>query len=396
MKEISVLDKKGLDLFLEIGDNDVKLRSSGPFSIFAKPIVSKVNWLLENEKPIRVSEDQVTLSTWIPPIPSEPFKRAIKAEIKSRIFNENIPEAVSMNISACTLNCEECNILGEGSQLETKLIKDFMDEVQEMGAISLGFAEGDPLLRDDLFELIEHVDKDKSTVSVFTPGPLMDDETASKLKEKGVHSVITGIKSPIPSEHNKARGKKRAFQDAINCMETCVDKGLNVSMHTHVKPSLVEEGKITEIYELAKKTDVHELTLWESHPTWSYKDKTSLILSESHRNKLTKLYKKWNKTEGPRIFYNHVFESEDMFGCMAGKRWLNLIHDGTLTPCTYVPISFGNIKEEKVETIWQRMQESDAIQCGEKCKMLDEEFRTKVVDKHSVQEMPIDYRNISW
>lgn len=395
MVEIGVYKGKGLEIWLETAEDNIELKSSGVFSKLASPLLKKVNKMLRYEKPIKASEEEVVLSTWFPPIPSEPFRRAITAEMDILLRGEFSPLAVSMNISDCTLECSECNIIEYGEELKTKEVKNFMGQVQDLGAITIGFAEGDPLLREDLFELIECVDKKKSIASVFTPGPLLTDEAAAELKKHDTYAVITGIKSPNPKEHDAARGQKGAFDKAINGMKHAVENGLYVSMHTHVTPKLVESGRLVEIYDLASKVGVHELSIWESHPTWNYKDRMDIIIEDKHRRVIRELYRKANTSkEGARIFYNDIFESPELFGCMAGRRWLNLIHSGDLTPCTYVPISFGNVREESVETIWRRMCQFKGLSGKRSCVMLDAKFRSKYIDKFSTSELPISYKDV--
>ncbi len=392
---MGIYKRRGLEIWLETAEDNIELRSSGVLSKLAFPLLRRVNKMLRNEKPIKATGEEVVLSTWLPPIPSGPFQRAIKAEMDILLRRKFSPQSVSMNISDCTLNCSECNIVEHEGELQTKEVKGFIAQVQDLGAITIGFAEGDPLLREDLFELIDYIDKKKSIASVFTPGPLLTNEVAAKLKEHGIYAVITGIKSPIPGEHDAARGFKGAFDKAVKGMKNAVENDLYVSMHTHATPKLVESGKLTKIYKLASKIGVHELSIWEAHPTWSYKDRKELILDDGHRREIMKLYQGANSSkEGPRIFYNAVFESPELFGCMAGRRWLNLIHSGDLTPCTYVPISFGNIREESVERIWGRMCQFRAFRRKRSCVMLDDEFRSKYVDNFSVSELPINYKDI--
>lgn len=395
MPEVEVYKRRGLEIWLEVAEDNIELKSSGALSKLTSPILKRVNKMLRDEKPIKATEEEVVLSTWLPPIPSGPFQRAIKAEMDILLKRKFTPQAVSMNISDCTLNCSECNIVKHEGELKTKEVKDFIVQVQDLGAITIGFAEGDPLLREDLFELIDYIDKKKSITSVFTPGPLLTDEVAAELKEHGVYAVMTGIKSSIPQEHDAARGLKGAFDKAVTGMKNAVENGLYVSMHTHVSPKLVESGELAKIYKLASKIGVHELTIWEAHPTWKYKDKKELILDDRHRKKIMELYRKANTSkEGPRIFYNAVFESPELFGCMAGRRWLNLIHSGDLTPCTYVPISFGNIREENVEKIWRRMCKFNEFRRKRFCVMLDKNFRSKYIDPFSVSDLPISYKDI--
>ncbi|MEE8632376.1 MAG: radical SAM protein [Candidatus Bathyarchaeia archaeon] len=394
MIEVNAYKGRGLEIWLEVTENRVKLKSSGWLSKLTFPLMRRINRMLKYEKPIRATEEEVILSTWLPPIPSEPFQRAIKAEI-DMLKKKPSPQVVSINVADCTLNCAECNIVQHESAVTEKELLSFLSQIQDLGTISIGFAEGDPLLREDLFRLIDCINKRKSIVSVFTPGPLLTDDVASRLKKHGVYAIITGIKSAIPEKHDASRGFKGAFNRAVKGMQNAVNNGLLVSMHTHATPLLVENRELFDIYQLASKIRVHELTIWDSHPTWNYKDRKELLLKKRHREDIIRLYKEANTSrDGPRVFYNAVFESQESFGCMAGRRWLNLIHSGDLTPCSYVPISFGNIKEEKVETIWRRMYNFKEFRSKRPCVMLDKEFRSKYIDSFSAADLPINYKDI--
>ncbi len=375
---------KGIEIWLDVTEDQAELKSSGPLSLPCAPIIRHVNSMLQNEKPIEVKDDSVILTTWLPPVPSGPFRRALKAEIDILLRRKYVPQAVSINaFKRCSCSCVHCNMVqSPNEELTTEELKDFIDQLIDLGAISIGFAEGDPLLREDLVDLVRHVDKDKAIASIFTPGILLTEEKAAELKKNSLYATIIGLRSPIPAEHDAARGVAGAFKKAIGSMKNAVNAGLYVSMHTHANPSLIESGKLEGLYDLASQLGVHELTVWESIPTWSYMDKEGIMLNDDHRNHILDMYRRVNSTpEGPRMFSMTFFESPDLFGCMAGRRWLNLVDSGDLTPCTYMPVSFGNIKEERVKDIWERMRKFPEFKRKRSCLMLDPEFRSKYVKK---------------
>ncbi|MDD3421566.1 MAG: radical SAM protein [Methanocellales archaeon] len=390
MSEVSVYKAKGIEIWLEVTEDHTELKSSGPLSLPCAPIIRHVNSMLQNEKPIEVKDDSVVLTTWLPPIPSGPFRRALKAEIDILLRRKYVPQAVSINaFKRCSCRCAHCNMVQSPSEeLTTGELKDFIDQVIDLGAISIGFAEGDPLLREDLTELVEHVDREKAIASVFTPGILLTEEKAAELKRAGLYAVIIGLRSPIPAEHDKARGVKGGFEKATQSMKNAVKAGLYVSMHTHANPDLIESGKLEGLYDLAAQLGVHELTVWEGIPTWGYMGNEGMMLNESHRKRILDMYRRVNSTqEGPRMFSMTFFESPNLFGCMAGRRWLNLVDSGDLTPCTYVPISFGNIREESVKDIWGRMRKFPEFRRKRSCLMLDPEFRSKYFKE--IPKLPI-------
>lgn len=44
-------------------------------------------------------------------------------------------------------------------------------------------------------------------------------------------------------------------------------------------------------------------------------------------------------------------------GCSAGANYLAINNDGAVLPCVAVPLSFGNIKEQSLVTIFSQMEE---------------------------------------
>ena len=103
MIEVNAYKGRGLEIWLEVTENRVKLKSSGWLSKLTFPLMRRINRMLKYEKPIRATEEEVILSTWLPPIPSEPFQRAIKAEI-DMLKKKPSPQVVSINVADCTLN----------------------------------------------------------------------------------------------------------------------------------------------------------------------------------------------------------------------------------------------------------------------------------------------------
>jgi MoaA/NifB/PqqE/SkfB family radical SAM enzyme len=270
-----------------------------------------------------------------------------------------------------------------GPELSTDELKRFIDQVIELGAVSIGLAEGDPLLRDDTVELVRYVNKERSTVSIFTPGLLLTEDLAEELKKAGLYAVIIGFCSPIASEHDKIRKLKGAFRKAGQSIKNALQAGIFVSMHCHANPWLVDTGRLEGLYKLARELGVHEFTVWESIPTWYYRGKEEIMLNGRHREYLLSMYRRINSSPvGPRMFLMTFFEGPDFLGCMAGRRWLNLVDSGDITPCIYTPISFGNIKEEKVSTIWDRIRKHPQYkQPKPSCMMLDSGFRKRYIEK---------------
>jgi MoaA/NifB/PqqE/SkfB family radical SAM enzyme len=337
-----------------------RLDAHGALSPMVQPVLSKINQRLSEEKPAMVRMKDIVATTWLPPIPSGPFKRLMLNEARFAI-GRPLPQTVSIEVTReCGAACDHCLIKeGEGELSREQVIR-VIDEAIELGACIITFTEGDPLLREDIFDLIRHVDPEKAVVNLFTPGLEMTVEKAVKLKESGLYNLIIGVYSTVPEEHDAIRGLEGAHTKAIEAIKIALEADLMVTMSCHILAGKVE--KIPALYELASELGVQELSVWEGIPKTPEEQ-----LTQIEREKIIDMYRRINATSGgPRIFASTYFEGQ-LLGCMAGRRWLHVGVDGGVRACPYLQDSYGNVRESSLKDIWKAIRRSgefDKLVCG--------------------------------
>ncbi|WP_406671035.1 radical SAM protein [Methanolobus sp. ZRKC4] len=374
-KDIVLVSIPGLSIKMDKKADFVQLKAHGPLRKACDPFLKKINERLKEEKPAFVDDDKVIASTWLPPIPSKAFKRLLMAETQITL-GRYIPETVSFEITRnCKCDCEHCVVSGGEGDLDIDTMKHAIDDVLDMGAMVIVFTEGDPMLREDIYELIDYVDKERAIVNMYTPGTEMTPETAQRLKEAGLHNLLVSIYSTEPAKHDAVRRLDGAFEMATNAMKMGLEAGLLVTMATHVSPKNI--GELPAMYELAKEIGVHEFSLWESVP----KKRGDAIITEADRRIVLDMYHRTNSTKGgPRIFSNSYFEGE-MLGCMAGQRWLHVCVDGAVKPCPYIPFSYGNIQERSMKDIWGKIRKDKTFRGQRSTCLMQETEYLKLVDR---------------
>ncbi|MDI3539987.1 MAG: hypothetical protein PWQ52_1110 [Methanolobus sp.] len=368
-ENISLLSIPGLSIRMDKKDDFIQLKATGGLHKACAPFLNRINERLKEERPALVTKDHVVASTWLPPIPSKAFKRLLMAETQIAL-GRYIPETVSFEITRqCKCKCEHCVVSGGEGDLGIETIKRAIDGVLDMGAMVIVFTEGDPMLREEIYELIEYVDKERAIVNMYTPGTDMTSENARRLKEAGLHNLLVSLYSTNSAKHDAVRRLEGAFEMATNAMRMGLEAGLLVTMATHVSPKNIEE--LPAMYELARQLGVHEFSLWESIP----KKQGDAIIREDDRRKVLDMYHRINSTgKGPRIFANSYFEGK-MLGCMAGQRWLHVCVDGSVKPCPYIPFSYGNITENSMKDIWDGIRKDKTFR-GQRssCLMQEEQY----------------------
>lgn len=347
-----------------------RLEASGALSLVVRPVLNKINERLTEEKPALIRENDLISSTWLPPIPSGPFRRLVLNEARMAI-GRYVPQTVSIEVTReCGCECDHCTVKAvsdSSGDLSKEDIFRIIDEAIEIGACIITFTEGDPLLREDIFELIKHVDPQKAIVNLFTPGLEMTEGKAIALKEAGLYNLLISIYSVDPEIHDAVRGVRGAHELAINAIKEGLEAGLLVTMSTHVTPERVDQ--LPELYSLAADLGVHEFSIWEAIPR-----RPEECLTQIDREKILRFYRTMNSDDsGPRVFASTYFEGE-MLGCMAGRRWMHVAADGGVRACPYLGSEYGNVIENSLEEIWKRIRSSGEFD-GFDCRCLAQSIR---------------------
>lgn len=111
----------------------------------------------------------------------------------------------------CNLHCRMCNqwktSQEESTQeLSTKEWFSFIDSARRMHAAVIVITGGEPLLREDLFDIIKYIRDNKIACHLCTNGTLLNESNVRKLKDSGVNSVSVSLDSDCAQIHNKLRG----------------------------------------------------------------------------------------------------------------------------------------------------------------------------------------------
>ncbi|MCQ8902613.1 MAG: radical SAM protein [Methanothrix sp.] len=364
-------------------DGGIRLNATGPLAPFAKPIVKKINGIFETEKPIS-SGERLIFSTWIPPAPSRAFDRMISAQLRS-LTRRRVPDQLSISVfRGCPNSCIHCSAPSRsGDLLERDLVKRVISESLDLGTYLVTFDGGEPMLRQDLPELVAAVDE-RAIATCFTSGYALSENLALELKKSGLYAVRVSIDSPVEEQHDHFRGRKGAFRDAISGVRNALSAGLLVDLFMVVSPYNIDQ--LEDAYSLACDLGAHELSLYEIVAVGRWKDHADEVLSHSDIEHLAEFHMMKNRLpDGPRVTALPYLLSPEMFGCFAGRRWMHVDPSGDVMPCAYMPISFGNVRKSSLKDIWRRMSRYSWFRHRCSCQMKDDLFRHLHFEKEDLK-----------
>jgi len=218
---------------------------------------------LNHTKVIHYRAGRPVYSLSTPALYSKPSANLLARSLYRTIQNKNLPNMMSLAVNdACNARCEHCSFF-EGVEdptrtvLTTEQVSEVIRQGQELGVSVLNFVGGEPLLRQDLPELVRAVDKDLTTTVLFTNGSMLSDR-ASSLRKAGLDSVYVSIDSADPIRHDHFRGTPGLFDRAVAEFGRVDGLVNNAATNVYFGPMLgIEDGAWDKIFEVNVKGYFH-------------------------------------------------------------------------------------------------------------------------------------------
>ena len=317
----------------------------------------------------------------------------------------------------CNLTCAHCRRVEGDEAVETDMTtaqaKGMVDQLAEVGAMQgfmpiLVFSGGEPLCRDDIFEIIEYARGKGLILALASNGTTINAEVAQRIKDCGIQRVSISLDGATGEVHNKLRQLDGSFEAAIEGTRHLRDAG--VPFQINVTVTRFNRHQIDDVFDLAEQLGavaVHPFMLVPvgcgeeiaADDRLSPGEYEEMMVKIAKRSKDSKVQIK--VTCGPH--YERVIRELGLHeskpsghpgghpsgkpaghpgghqqagaattkGCLAGLGVIFVGHQGDVFPCGYLPVNCGNILETTLKDIWLGSEElakmRDVSQLGGKC-----------------------------
>jgi MoaA/NifB/PqqE/SkfB family radical SAM enzyme len=294
-----------------------------------------------------------------PPMMSRPALNGLTTRIMSVYQWRKLPDYVSVAVTdACNCACEHCSATSMGGSggplLSTAEWKGVLRQAQDLGVSTVGVVGGEPLLRDDLCELVDSVDKDRSQVLLFTNGWALE-ERARDLARAGLTSVLVSLDAADPLQHDARKGLAGCYDRAVAGIEAARRRGLLVGISAVVRPGDVERGALRELCELGKALRVNQVLFFDAVPTGNYLDRADLAWTHPQLDGIIEACAAYQRRgDYPGVHSYAYSKSHRGLGCAGGVSQLYVSARGEVCPCDFDPASVGNVREAPLHALWDR------------------------------------------
>ncbi len=389
-KLIEISPLLAVEAFGEVGSRRVSIRYRGLLAkVVGESFLEPFSRILSSEKIAAWLGNRAVFSLYLPPIPSQAFKRLVVNNVKKQLSGKLpvgfAPDAVTIAITnSCPCRCVHCSAARRrrGEDLSFDELRQLIEDLVDMGTTNITFTGGEPMLRQDLPDLVACVDRDRAITQVFTSGAVCDESLISELAEKGLFALQVSLDSPNPAEHDKLRGVKGLFDKAVALIEEALKCGLLVGISTYASPEHIRSGALDEMYRLGSELGVHEITVFDLVPTGALIGEKPFLSEEDHQALIRWHIEKNSLPDGPRVSTMSFINHPKTAGCFGGYSQIHVTASGEVTPCDFTPLSFGNVRQRGIRAIWKKFRKHPEYgRWSPRCRMQNPEFRRKYVER---------------
>ncbi len=285
----------------------------------------------------------------------------------------------------CNLRCVHCYSQSKDMEYEGELTteegKAFLKDLGEFGSPVILFSGGEPMMREDLFELIAYAKEQGLRAVISTNGTLITKEKAVELKKFGLSYVGISMDG-LQETHDKFRGVEGAFDQALDGIRNCLAAEIKVGLRFTINKRNAQD--IAGIFDLIEKENIPRVCFY--HLVYSGRgsklveedlthDETREVLDlimartkEMHgKGKPIEVLTVDNHADGPYIYLEMLKENPERAaeilellqmneGNSSGKGIGCVSWDGTVHPDQFWRhIELGNVRDRKFSEIWTDM-----------------------------------------
>ncbi len=163
----------------------------------------------------------------------------------------------------CNLKCIHCYAQATAGtapdELTTEQGKTLIKDLADFGSPVMLFSGGEPLMREDLPELADFAVQNGMRAVISTNGTLITKEMAQTLKKVGLSYVGVSLDG-MEAVHDKFRGVKGAFKQALEGIENARNAGIKVGLRFTINKINAEE--IPAVFDLLEERNVPRICFY--------------------------------------------------------------------------------------------------------------------------------------
>lgn len=289
----------------------------------------------------------------------------------------------------CNANCKHCGSrAGENVDLKDELAtKEIIHTLKSIAnkynssKILLSITGGEPLLREDLFEVMDVAQKLGYHWGITTNGILIDDNIIERMKETRMTTISISLDG-LDEVHDEFREIKGSYKKIIENIKKLKKADFLYYLQITTVVNKLNINQLEEIYNKMQELQIDSWRVLNMEPIGRTEDNKDLLLNNKEYEYLFNFIKekkkisKFDVTYGCSHFVGMKFEKEvrdNMFFCISGFTTASILYNGDIYACPSVErrkeLVQGNIKKDDFVEVWENkfkwFRDLDKLKCQE-------------------------------
>jgi pyrroloquinoline quinone biosynthesis protein E len=263
----------------------------------------------------------------------------------------------------CPLHCVFCynptDFTRTGAELTTADWLRVLREARALGAVQLGLSGGEPLVRDDLEEIVGEAHKLGFYTNLITSGVGLNETRLQALKAAGLDHIQLSFQDST-KQMNDFLSSTRTFE--LKSKVAALIKQYDYPMVLNVVLHRLNIDHVEEILKMAQTMGADYVELANTqYYGWAFKNRERLLPSREQLQRAEATTRRFREAnaQNMRIFFvvPDYFERRPK-PCMngLGSIFLTIAPDGCALPChaaRMLPgLEFPNVRDASIESIW--------------------------------------------
>jgi len=254
-------------------------------------------------------------------------------------------------------------------EMTTEELKAEIDQVKALGSIHLILTGGEPLLRDDIIDLVAHAHDIGLITRISTNGDLLSRDRVAELSRAGLNQCGIAIDDADPETHDRMRGLNGLFDRAVQGFRFLNEYGIESRLITYAYHGNSPQ-RLERIFDLGKQIGVKSIHINFPYASGRWAESFDKMFSDDDMARLRRLQR--YMTSPPVLMEFPTPEAQ----CLATKKSIIYVSaSGEVTPCPMVPFVMGNIRHEPLIEIWKRHVETLRLDYRGNCPIGEPEGR---------------------
>ncbi len=256
----------------------------------------------------------------------------------------------------CQCRCIHCGVCtnktynATEAELGTEEIKGLISAARSLSIPKVALFGGEPLLRDDIVDVVSFASSSGLKSVIYTNGILLDRKTVRALKEAGLTKCNVSLDSSFKEEHDRRRGYRGCFEKAVKGIRCAIDEGLRCSIWTYASKNDVRNNDMADLrglIRLARDLGVYNIMILFPAAAGNWQGMPEVLLTMEEREKVRSLY------NPPFVIME--FPREDTRGT-GGRSFVYITPYGDVTPCPFLQDSYGNVRDVTLKEALRRLR----------------------------------------